>query len=429
MEEKLVEAVVAINLLRLLGRISLLIPVCGSFLSTSIAQEAAYRMAPNKVETEIDFLANYYSQDGDFGAPQGGIGTEQLENIAGIVLVTVGIDSNSQLSVTGGVDYYSSASTDRIDRQLSTASANDLRAYGNVSWTERRLETGRSYSFTVGTSQEYDYSSFSGGLGFSQEWGRGMHELSAGLQVYIDQWDLIYPIEFRRRGGFNERGPLPSAARQSYGFSLAYSRIINRRVQMGLTAEAVAMQGLLSTPFHRIYYQGATSTDLDADDIERLPDNRYKFPVSLRVNWKLNDALALRSFARYYIDTWNLQAASAELELAYDVSEAWTLMPFGRIYDQRAARYYAGFAEHLPSEEFYTSDFDLAAFSTYKLGLGFRYAPVFGLRRGNIARYGLDWRDLSFRAAYFKRNLGLEAYTFTFGTRFVITRRPLLTAK
>ncbi len=398
---------------------------CTRVLAQETVSPVDYRMPANKDVTQVDILGNYYSQDGEFGAPQGGIGTEQLENIAGLVVVTVPLDSNSALGVSGGVDYYSSASTDRIDRQMSTASASDVRKYGSVTYTERQLGTGRTYRATIGTSQEYDVSSFNGSLGFSQEWDRGAQELTLSAGYYRDQWRLIYPTEFRRKG-FGERGPLVDDVRQTFLASAVYSRIVNRRVQLALTAEFAALQGLLSTPFHRIYYVGNVNPELDADDIERLPDVRYKIPVSLRVNWKPNDALVVRSFVRYYADNWGIQGATLETELAYDVSEAWTVMPSGRVYTQQASRYYAGFAEHGGMEEFYTSDFDLASFQTYKVGMGVRFAPVFGVGRGVIANQVVTWREVSLRGAYYRRDPGLTAYTFTLGTSFDIRPRPTL---
>lgn len=404
--------------------------LCTALVSApALAQDAtpdgAYRMAANKDVTQLDILANYYSQDGTYGAPQGGLGTEELTNVAGLVVVTVPLDSNSALGVNVGVDYYSSASTDRIDRQMSTASSSDVRKYASVTYTERSLGSGRTFRATLGTSQEYDVSSFNGGLGFSQEWDRGAQELTLTGQVFIDTWKLIYPIEFRRIG-FGDRGPLTDNVRKSYGLNVVYSKIVNRRVQMALTAEFAALQGLLSTPFHRIYYAGNDDQALDADDIERLPDTRYKLPVSLRVNYKPNDALVIRSFARYYVDSWGVRGASVETEFAYDVSEAWTVMPFARAYTQQGSRYYAGFAQHIASETFYTSDFDLASFQTYKVGLGVRYAPVFGVRRGIIAKQVFTWREVSVRGAYYRRDPGLTSYSITLGTSFDIRRRPSL---
>ena len=406
--------------------------LCLVLAQAALAQDAAYRMAPNKPGTQVDFLANYYSQDGDFGAVQGGRGTEELDNIAGITVVTVRLDSNSAIGASAGVDYYSSASTDRIDRQLSTASSSDVRAYANVAYTERQLGRGRTYRVAAGFSREYDYTSVNGAVGVTQEWDRGAQEVTVSAQAFADRWRLIYPIEFRRLEGITAaRGAHPARDRQSYGLSAVYARIVNRRVQLALTAEAVAMRGLLSTPFHRIYYRGTVSElpDLDAvvlpdaDDVERLPDERYKFPVSLRVNYKPNDAVAIRGFMRYYADTWGVRGASAEVEVAYDYSESWTVMPFARVYGQDAARYYAGFGEHLGTEAFYTSDFDLASFTTYKVGLGLRYAPVFGLRRGGLGRQLVTWREVTLRGAYYTRDPGLEAFAVTVGTRFDFKRR------
>ena len=391
-------------------------------------------MAPNKPDVEIDLLANYYDQSGDFGAPQGGLGTEELDNVAGIVVVNVPIDSNSSLLTSLGADYYSSASTDRIDYQLSTASANDLRAYGNVTWTERDLAGGRTYGLGVGGSVEYDYRSLNGKLTFAQEWDRGASELSVGLQAFFDEWDLIYPTELRP-GDFIE-----DPGRESYGLNLSFARIINPRVQVALTAELTAMRGLLSTPFHRIYFARPDgdafrelflNTPLElrnnfrfvADDIERLPDTRVKVPVSLRVNWRVSDVLTLRSFSRYYQDSWEVVGVSSELELAYALTDELTVTPTFRYYDQTASEYYAGFAEHDASDEFYTSDFDLAAFSTTKVGLGVRYAPLFGLARTFVANRGLEWRSVSLRGSYYRRNPGLEAVSFTLATGFTLRRR------
>ena len=390
------------------------------------AQESAYRMPANKPEAEIDFLANYYTQDGDFGAPQGGIGTEQLDNLAGVIYVNVPLDSNSAVAVAGGVDYYSSASTDRIDRQLSTASASDVRGYGSVTYTERRLATGRSYRATLGYSQEYDVTSFSAALGFSQEWDSGQNELSLTAQALRDDWQLIYPVEFRRRNPPSWRGPLDTDIRETYVLSAVYSRIMTRRVQLAVSADLISMRGLLSTPFHRIYYLGNADPRLDASDIERLPDTRLRLPVSLRVNVKPNDVLVVRSLWRYYVDDWGIRAPSLDVELAYDLTEAWTVTPFGRYYRQAGSRYYAGFAEHAAGAEFYTSDYDLATLSTTKVGLSLRYAPVLGLARGRVANYGIDWRAIILRGAYYVRDAGLQAFTVTLGTKLAVTRGPKL---
>lgn len=429
----------AVDVTKLLSTVFLTLLAFASFAQS---ETSAYRMAPNKDDIEIDFLGNYYGQDGNSGAPQGGLGTEQLSNIAGIIVVKVPLDSNSALNATVGADLYSSASTDRIDYQLSTASSSDLRTYGNIGYTQRDLKNGRTYGAKLGVSTEYDYFSLNGGLTFTQEWAQGQHEVSLGLQAFNDRWDIIYPLELRTPSANFSR--ITNANRQSYGFSASYATIVNRRLQVAITTEVVAMQGLLSTPFHRIYFRnGRTDQEqadfrdlflttslqdrsaisaLRADDIEKLPDSRIKFPISIRANIKANDALTVRTFARYYTDNWGVQGTSAELELAYQLGEDWVVTPFGRYYSQKASDYYAGFAEHLSSEEFYTSDIDLAEFTTQTVGLNVRYAPVFGLGRAIFANRGLEWKQLTLRGSYFTRSIPFDAFSVSMATSFAIRK-------
>ncbi len=413
------------------GVIKLLLGLLGLGMTCGVlaqAETGTYRMTPNKNLVEIDILGNYYEQDGNFGAPQGGLGTEQLDNLGGIVVVRVPLDSNTAIAATAGVDYYSSASTDRIDYQLSTASASDLRKYGNISVTQRDLGGGRTYGARVGISKEYDYFSLNGGLSFAQEWARGQHQISLGLQAFADEWLIILPDELRRPS--TRPAPLDGSERQSYNFSAAYAGILSPRMQMAITAEVTAMRGLLSTPFHRIYFEGVDEAaflagnrrDFPADDIERLPNTRYKFPLSLRLNYKVNDVLTLRTFGRYYTDSWEVSGTSFELEAAYQMGDAWTVLPYARYYVQQASEYYAGFGEHLATERFYTSDVDLADFTTTKLGLGFRYAPIFGLARTRLWQRGIEWRQVSFRGAYYTRSLDFSAYSLTVATSLAIRK-------
>ena len=63
---------------------------------------------------------------------------------------------------------------------------------------------------------------------------------------------------------------------------IGYAQVINQRLQLLLSAEAIYMTGLLSTPFHRVYF-----ADQNKPDIERLPDNRLKIPLSLPSGLKI----------------------------------------------------------------------------------------------------------------------------------------------
>ncbi len=389
--------------------------------ATHAPAQQGYRMLPNKDEVEIDFLANYYTQDGNHSAVEGGLGTEQLDNVSGLVVVQTPLDSNSALQVTAGADYYSSASTDRIDNQLSTASSSDIRAHVTVGYTERQLARGRTFGGYLGLSREYDVLSLGGGASFAQEWDRGINELSFGVSFYRDRWDRIYPAELRLRGEL-----LAEDVRSSYVANLNYARIVNPRVQFSLSADVVLMQGLLSTPFHRVYFDLPEGYSGPEEDIERLPDRRFKLPIAARVNWRAWDELTVRTFYRFYADDWGVIANTASLELAYELGEAWTLLPFYRIHRQSATDYFAEYEEHSPvGSSFYTSDWDLSELTTHKAGLGARFAPTFGVARATLGRRGLEWRQITLRLAYYTRDAEFDSYSASLGASFGLRRAPV----
>ena len=45
-----------------------------------------------------------------------------------------------------------------------------------------------------------------------------------------------------------------------------------------------------------------------ADDVERLPNQRVKVPVGMRLNYYLNEYLVLRTYYRNYRDNWGIDS-------------------------------------------------------------------------------------------------------------------------
>ena len=404
MAEKLAEAVVVIrqrmkkSVLSGLGFLILALLA----LPALAQDEDSYRMKGNSREIEANFLSNYYQQDGNNGAVTGGIGTEQLNNFANVFTINIPLDSVNAIGFYGGADYYSSASTDNIDNHMSSASSSDLRGFGTLSYSRKNLNRNETYGVRVGVSQEYDYSSFSFGLSYTKEWNHSNSEVNVLGQAFIDQWSLIYPIELR--GDVT----LPTKNRQSYNGQVNFSQVINKRLQMNLSGEFVYMQGLLSTPFHRVYFSDVTS-----HDIERLPDTRLKLPIGVRLNYFPLDFMVVRGYYRYYWDDFGINAHTAELEIPFKLNTALTLAPFFRYHVQTAADYFAPYQQHLSTEEFYTSDYDLSALNSQKFGLNFRYSPLYGLVRTRPFLPG-KWvfmiKYLETRFGYYTRSTGLNAY-------------------
>lgn len=381
------------------------------FFSLQIfAQQSEYRMKGNEKEISIDILSSYYEQDGNNSPVTGGVGTEQLTDIASVLIINVPLDSVQSVSVTGGADYYTSASTDNINDNPSSASSKDLRAYGTVSYSRKNLKKGETYSAKVGGSSEYDYTSISFGMSYAKEFNEGNSEVNLSGQVFLDNWDTFFPQELRGEVS------LPITARNSYNFQASYSQVINQRMQFSISGEAIFMDGLLSTPFHRVYF-----ADLLKPDIERLPDTRLKVPVGLRFNYYPVDFMVVRSYYRFYTDDWGITAHTMSLETPLKVKDWLTVSPFFRFHTQAASDYFAPFAAHSFEEEFYTSDFDLSTLTSQKVGIGFRIAPTYGLGRFKVTKKKLFmFKELNLRTAYYHRSTDLNAFIGSVHLNFLI---------
>jgi hypothetical protein len=313
------------------------------------------------------------------------------------------------------MDFYSSASTDNIDFNVSSASKSDLRTHLNVGISRRNSLTRITKSLMLGGSTEYDYQSLSVGAGWAKESLDGNREFSLAGMIFYDTWTLIYPEELRGNGEL-----VPTDKRQSYNLSATLSQVINRRLQASLSADLVYQSGLLSTPFHRLYFR-----EQALPRVEQLPDRRLKYPVGLRVNYYLNDYLTTRFFYRFYSDNWGITANTVELEAPIKFGAFFSFYPFYRFHNQSAADYFAPFKEHSLSQEFYTSDYDLSGLSSHKAGLGIRYSPLTG-----IGKFGLPFttnktslKGIELRGANYWRSDGLKAFIISTDLSFTLPAR------
>jgi hypothetical protein len=363
--------------------------------------QSKYQMKGNEKYVEIDFLSSYYSQDGNNGAVTGGIGTEQLSDFANIIVVNVPIDSVNSVNATFGLDNYTSASTDNIDNNRSSASRHDTRGYGNVGYNKKNLQKGTTYGARIGFSSEFDYTSVNAGATFVKEFNQGNTELAFSAQAFVDQWKTYFPIELRGEVS------VPTRNRNSFNAQVTLSQVLTKRLQMSLSLEGIYMNGLLSTPFHRVYF-----SDLAIPDIERLPSSRLKIPLAIRLNYKPTDNLILRSYYRYYTDDFGINAHTFNLEIPYHINNSLTVAPFYRYHTQTGSDYFAPYAQHLSNEPFYTSDYDLSELTSSKFGIQVGYSPLYGLTRAQVPLTNRVFmvNSVGLRLSRYTRDTGLSAY-------------------
>jgi hypothetical protein len=205
-------------------------------------------------------------------------------------------------------------------------------------------------------------------------------------------------------------------------------------MQFSLFFDLLQQQGMLSTPYQRVYfadkanyyigdkqyipiYQSADNSGVYqlADDIERLPHKRFKLPIGLRWNYFINEKYVVRAYYRYYQDDWDIKAHTVSLELPIKISDAFTVYPMYRYYTQTQSKYFAPFEQHLSTEEYYTSDYDLATFNANQYGFGATYTDIFASTRF----FGIGIKTIDFRFNHYARNDGLNANIATISFKFV----------
>ena len=346
---------------------------------------------------EIDFVSSYYHQNGNHSAVTGGIGTERVSDISNgltLNLVWYNRSLNKNTLVLGlGFDYHSSASQAYVSA-TGASKTGGTRIYPSVDWTTENTKKGSSFGLGAYYSGEYNYHSLGADLHFSQKTADRNGEFSAKLQGYFDRVSLIYPSEFVPKatttgtvvtsasgttstGYSDNKVNIPTSPRTTLSASLAYSQMITSRLQVALLGDVVTQHGFLSLPFHRVYF------NTGKDTIERLPSSRIKIPVGLRLNYFIGDNIIIRSYYRYYADNWGVRSNTASLEVPYKVTPFFSISPFYRYYNQSAARYFAPYEVHSPTDQFFTSNYEYAKFQASFYGVGIRVAPpkgVFGVQ-------------------------------------------------
>ena len=350
-----------------------------------LAGPAAAQRAP----LDVDFLFNYYDQDGDNSPVTGGIGTEEQQVIAPVVVLRWAASEQWTLSATFGVDNISSASTDNIDTEVSSASEQDNR--GHTYLTASRLLGKNTWTVGAGFSTEYDYKSFSGSLGWSRDFNDRNTTLSAGLKHYQDTVDL-YDIDGILQGEDD---------RTTTEVSFAWTQILGPRTVFGSEISFTSQSGFLSTPFHEVILVDGRRV------AERLPDSRSRLAVGLNLNHAFSKKIVQRTNYRFYDDDFGITAHTIESETHFRLptETALWLFPILRFHTQTASDYFGLPGVFTESAPYFTADRDLSEFTSEKFGMGFRWTRGLQPARGFFGRL----RGFESRIASYSREDGLDA--------------------
>ena len=356
-------------------------------------------------ESKIDALFSFYGQNGNHSAVTGGKGDENLQVYSSMVNYSSSKAKNTYY-LNLGVDVISSASTDSIDFEVSSASRVDQHTSMSLGYA-RQIAPEYTMGVNLLLSLESDYFSRGGEAWLSYLRKDQRASANFSFSAFFDdlRWgrlqppyiiearNLVYPIELRDSNWFD------IYHRNSYNFSASYRYDLNKKMSLGIFPAYTYQEGLLSTPFHRIYFEDQITLV-----VENLPGSKHMAVLGAQLNSFIGTRMILRAYAQYYADNFGVKSTTIKLETPYKLRPNFSLSPSIRLSVQEANRYFAPYKKHNSSENYYTSDYDLSGFWAVNAGINFNL-----IRLKATAR---KWRlpKISVRYSYYYREDGLNAH-------------------
>src|SRR5882757_2207822 len=204
------------------------------------------------------------------------------------------------------------------------------------------------------TSDEPDYTAKSASLNVSEDVFGGLTTVNLG---YTRGWDTV-----GKHGS-----PSFSADANHWQFRVGVTQILTPRWLASLNLETLSDQGYLGSPYRAARVFGAFIP-------ERDPSTRTGHAALLRAIGDIGWRSAVRVEYRYFWDTWNIRAHTAELGISRHVGDRWLLDGYFRYYSQRHALFYS---DNFTSELTYMSrNRQLSTFTDMGPGLKASYTAV-----------------------------------------------------
>lgn len=265
------------------------------------------------------------------------------------LLVRKQLADKVSLSASYYVDAVSNASIDVV----TTASP----------YREQRTEFGlgaeyvyrdAKLSLTTTSSKEGDYTANAVGFDITQHTFGGMTSVSLGFTRGNDQIGKQGASEFA-----------DEAAHWQY--RLGVTQILSPRWVLSANAEALADDGFLGSPYRVARVFGAVVP-------ERTPRTRSARAVKFRLIGDLGTRDAVHADYRYFWDTWDIKAHTAEVGYSRYFGEQWLADTSLRFYRQDKALFYS---DNATTETTYISrNRQLSTFNS--IGLGAKVAYKLG---------------------------------------------------
>jgi hypothetical protein len=253
------------------------------------------------------------------------------------------------------VDMVSSASIDVI----TTASPyQEERTQYGVGFEYLRGKVTYAASFSNSTENDYDADTAS--LSISQDM---FGDLTTVALVFTRGWDDV-----TRRG---DATFADQVERRIYGVNV--SQVATKNLILGLSFETITEEGFLNNPYRQVRFVDPDAALGYSYESELYPRTRTGNALALRARWYLPYRAALQADYRFYSDTWDINASTAEVAYTHPLDDAWTFDVHYRFYTQNAAEFYSDLFPREDFQNFLARDKELAAMQSQSLGFGVAY--------------------------------------------------------
>ena len=279
------------------------------------------------------------------------------------VLIRKKIGDNFSVSYNYYVDMISSAS---IDVLLTASPYKEKRTQQTGSLEYQHGKT--TYSATFIHSREPDYIADTTIYSLSQDM---FGDLTTVTMSYSRGWDHVYrDIKLADGAIVNDPTFAQQVDHRSYGVGL--TQILTRNMILSLNYQALTDQGYLQSPYREVVYLTPGVGKGWATAPQVYPGTHTSNATSGDLKYYLPYRAALDLFYRYYEDTWGIRADTVQL----GYTQPWRHWIFDgtlRYYRQNAASFYDDLFPRANAQNFEARDRELAAFSSYTVGVGASY--------------------------------------------------------
>ena len=246
----------------------------------------------------------------------------------------------------------------------------DVRAAA-TSFIETRTEFGGGVDYLYGktklnagytNSDSGDYLSDSFSLGVSHEFFGDLTSVSLTFgfsdEVVLDVTDDSFEDEV-----------------QTESFALSISQILTKNSVIGITAQSIASEGFLNSPYRVVRFADAAQIASNTFGIEDelYPRIRNSDAVAIRYNHFLPYRASIRGEYRWFADSWGIRSNNFRLDYIHPVSQRFTLHFNARYYEQSNADFFSDLFEFSEATTFRARDKELSTYSTTSFGVGASY--------------------------------------------------------